>query len=149
MPEKTQEERTRRAKAQGTPKGVKASELGRAGGLSAHAAKKSRAVVGRDTFEDRAVSARRPPGEGKTRRGEKLPAAEGGSTRLRRKTLPVEAAVAYRKDERRKQPRGEAAPRQEARRQQGSAVRGRKKAPGEMNVKRRGGPKKRQPLHGG
>jgi hypothetical protein len=166
MPEKTKQVRAKRAKAKGTTMTVKASDTGDVGALSSHAAKKSRGVAGRTRFTDRSVSRRRPPGEGKTARSIKLPAPETGSTTsrretipdeaatqyrhgMRRKTLATEAAAAYRREERPKTPRNEAEQRQQARGKRGSPVRGRKKAPSEMNLTRRGGPRKRLPRHGG
>jgi hypothetical protein len=166
MPEKTKQVRAKRAKAKGTPMTLKASDTGDVGARSAHGAKKSRGVTGRAKTPDRAVSRRRPPGEGKTAQSQKLPLPETGSTTSRRRTLPAEAAAgyreghrrktvatepaaAYRREERPKQPRNEAEKRQATRAKRGSPVQGRKKPPSEMGVTRRGGPKKRLPLHGG
>ncbi|MGZ3458754.1 MAG: hypothetical protein ACXU86_09630 [Archangium sp.] len=167
MPEKTKQVRARRAKAKGTTMTVKASDVGDIpAGKSAHALKKSRGVEGRTQFTDRAVSRRRPPGEGKTAQSLKLPLPETGSTTSRRKTIPdeaaaqyrhgqrrktvaTEAAAAYRREERPKQPRNEARQRQEVRSKRGSPVQGRKTTPSEMDITHRGGPRKRLPLHGG
>ncbi|ATB27173.1 hypothetical protein [Melittangium boletus] len=167
MPEKTQQLRSRQAKAKGTTMTVKASDTGAVpAGKSTHALKKSGGVVGRTRLTERSVSQRRPPGEGKTARSAKLPLPETGSSTSRRatipdeaaaqyrkdrrrKTVPTESAAAYRREERPKRPRSEARQRQEARSALGSPVQGRKKAPSEMAVKRRGGPRKRLPLHEG
>ncbi len=167
MPEKTKQRRARSAKASGTTMTVKASDTGDVpAGKSTHALKKSRGVIGRARATERTVGQRRPPGEGKTAQSLKLPLPETGSTTSRRKTipdeaatryrhgphrktLPTEAAVSYRREERPKQPRNEARQRQETRSQRGSPVKGRKKAPSEMDITHRGGPRKRLPLHGG
>jgi hypothetical protein len=167
MPEKTKQLRAKRAKAKGTTMTLKATDTGDIPvGKSAHALKKSRGVTGRASAADRSVSRRRPPGEGKTAQSLKLPVPETGSSTSRRKTIPdeaaaqyrhgphrktvaTEAAAAYRREERPKKPRNEAEKRQETRSKRGSPVQGRKKAPSEMDLTRRGGPRKRLPLHGG
>ncbi|MCY1082722.1 hypothetical protein [Archangium lansingense] len=167
MPEKTQQSRAKRAKAKGTTVTVKASDVGDVpAGKSAHALKKSRGIVGTARSNERSVSRRRPPGEGKTAQSLKLPLPETGSTTSRRKTIPneaatqyrhgphsktvpTEAAAAYRREERPKNPRNEAKQRQETRSKRGSPVQGRKKAPSEMDITHRGGPRKRLPIHGG
>jgi hypothetical protein len=145
---------------------MKATDTGKVGARSAHGAKKSSGVAGRTGFAERSVSRRRPPGEGMTARSLKLPTPEGGSSTSRRRTLPPEAAVGYRKETRRKavatepaaayrreerpkRPRNEAPQRRKAESARGSPVQGRKKAPSEMNVSRHGGPRKRMPLHEG
>lgn len=167
MPEKTRQLRARRAKAKGTTMTLKASDTGDIpAGKSAHALKKSHGITGRTRFTERSVSRRRPPGEGKTAQSLHLPLPETGSSTSRRKTIPAEAAVqyreghrrktvatesaaAYRREERPKVPRNEAKQRQETRSKRGSPVQGRKKAPSEMDITHRGGPRKRLPLHGG
>ncbi|WPB77920.1 hypothetical protein KYC5002_01980 [Archangium violaceum] len=167
MPEKTQQLRARRAKAKGTTLTVKATDIGGVpAGKSAHSLKKSGGVVGRAKTTERSVSRRRPPGEGKRAQSLKLPLPETGSSTSRRKTIPDEAAAqyrhgphrktvatesaaAYRREERPKNPRNEAKQRQETRAKRGSPVQGRKKAPSEMDITHRGGPRKRLPLHGG
>lgn len=167
MPEKTKQSRAKRAKAKGTTMTLMASDTGDIpAGKSAHALKKSGSITGRTRFSDRSVSRRRPPGEGKTAQSLKLPLPETGSSTSRRRTIPDEAAAGYRKDartktiatepaaayrreERPKTPRNEAKQRQEVRAKRGSPVQGRKKAPSEMDLTRRGGPRKRLPLHGG
>jgi hypothetical protein len=100
MPEKTQALRAKAAKKKGTTMALKATDVLAAGGMSPHRAKKK---GGRDEgeveFEDRSVSSRKPPGRGLTAKSRKLPVPEGGSSSSsRRKTLPVEAAAAYRKE---------------------------------------------------
>ena len=167
MPEKTKQLRAKRAKAKGTTMTVKASDTGDIpAGKSAHALKKSRGIVGRDRMTESSVSPRRPPGEGKTAQSLKLPLPETGSSTSRRRTIPdeaaaqyrqghrrktvaTEAAAAYRREERPKVPRNEAKQRQETRSKRGSPVQGRKKAPSEMDITHRGGPRKRLPIHGG
>ncbi len=167
MPEKTKQVRAKRAKAKGTTMTVMASDTGDVpAGKSAHALKKSGGIVGRARTTERSVSRRRPPGEGKTAQSLKLPLPETGSSTSRRKTIPdeaaaqyrhgphrktvpTEAAAAYRREERPKVPRNEAKQRQETRSKRGSPVQGRKKAPSEMEITHRGGPRKRMPLHGG
>ena len=167
MPEKTKQLRAKRAKAKGTTMTVMASDTGDVpAGKSAHALKKSRGIVGRASTTERSVSRRRAPGEGKTAQSLKLPLPETGSSTSRRKTIPdeaaaqyrhgphrktvpTEAAAAYRREERPKKPRNEARQRQETRSKRGSPVQGRKKAPSEMDITHRGGPRKRARLHGG
>jgi hypothetical protein len=167
MPEKTKQLRAKRAKAKGTTMTVMADDTGDVpAGKSAHALKKSRAIVGRTRFTERSVSQRRPPGEGKRAQSLKLPLPETGSSTSRRKTIPAEAAAqyreghrrktvatepaaAYRREERPKVPRNESKQRQETRSKRGSPVQGRKKAPSEMDITHRGGPRKRLPIHGG
>jgi hypothetical protein len=166
MPEKTKQARAKRAKSKGTTVTVKATDVGDVpAGKSAHALKKSGGIVGRARTTERSVSRRRAPGEGKTAQSLKLPLPETGSSTSRRKTIPDEAAAqyrhgphrktvpseaaAYRREERPKNPRNEAKQRQEARSKRGSPVQGRKKAPSEMEITHRGGPRKRLPLHGG
>lgn len=167
MPEKTKQLRAKRAKAKGTTITVKASDTGAVpAGKSAHALKKSRGIVGSARLTERSVSRRRPPGEGKTAQSIQLPLPETGSSTSRRKTIPdeaaatyrqghrrktvaTEAAAAYRREERPKVPRNEAKQRQETRSKRGSPVQGRKKAPSEMDITHRGGPRKRLPIHGG
>lgn len=167
MPEKTKQLRAKRAKAKGTTMTLMAADTGRVpAGKSAHALKKSRAIVGSVATTERAVSRRRPPGEGRTAQSLHLPLPETGGSTSRRKTIPAEAAsqyreghrrktvatepaAAYRREERPKAPRNEARQRQETRSKRGSPVQGRKKAPSEMDITHRGGPRKRLPLHGG
>jgi hypothetical protein len=168
MPEKSKESRAKTAKAKGTPMVLKASDIGDVGGMSSHAAKKSRGIVGKARTNERSVSSRRAPGEGRTARSEKLVVPEGGASSTSRKrtlpaeaaatyrgktgrskTVPTEATAAYRREERPKRPNNEAAERKEARSKRGSPVQGRKKAPSQMGITRRGGPRKRSNLHGG
>lgn len=167
MPEKTKQQRVKRAKAKGTTVTLKATDTGDIpAGKSAHALKKSGGIAGRARVADRSVSRRRPPGEGKTAQSLQLPVPETGSSTSRRRTIPDEAAAqyrhdlrrktvatesaaAYRREERPKAPRNEAEQRHQARSKRGSPVQGRKKAPSEMGITRSGGPRKRLPLHGG
>ncbi|AKQ70529.1 hypothetical protein A176_007441 [Myxococcus hansupus] len=108
MPEKSQAERVKRAKRQGTTLELKPTDVHRAGSDSAHKAKKSgRRAIGKRTFEDRSVSPRRAPGQGLTAKSRKLPEPEPGqSSTSRRKTLPAVAAAAYRKEGRPKKTTG-------------------------------------------
>jgi hypothetical protein len=156
MPEKSLGARVKAAKKKGTPVMLKDSDVGGAAGRSTHSVKKSRgiaAVEGRAmkaTFEDRNVSSRRSPGMGKRLRSKQLPVPEGrGSSSSRRKTLPTEAAAGYRKDGTPKRPSSEAGARRKAASARGTDVLGRKKAPSQLGVKRKGGPRKSLPLHGG
>jgi hypothetical protein len=155
MPEKSLETRARAAKKKGTPVMLKDTDVGRAGGRSSHAVKKSRGIAAdgpralKAGFEDRSVSTRRSPGQGKASRGKSLPLPEGGSSSSRRKTLPTVAAAAYRKDGSPKRPSSEAAQRRKSASARGTDLQGRKKAPGQMGVKRKGGPRKSLRLHGG
>ncbi len=108
MPEKSQAERVKRAKRQGTTLELKPTDVHRAGADSAHKAKKSgRRAIGKQTFQDRSVSPRRAPGQGLTAKSRKLPEPEPGqSSTSRRKTLPTVAAAAYRKEGRLKKTTG-------------------------------------------
>ncbi|MCP3140101.1 hypothetical protein [Pyxidicoccus xibeiensis] len=99
MPEKTRAVRAKAAKKKGTTMELKATDVRRAGAESPHKAKKSgRRALGNVGFEDRSVSPRKAPGTGLTAKSRKLPVPELGSSTSRRKTLPAEAAVAYRKE---------------------------------------------------
>lgn len=150
MPEKSRLEREKRAKAKGTTEVLKDSDIGRVGRRSAHAAKKSRGVAGMVGFADRSVSPRRPPGEGRTMHSEKLPVPErGASSGSRRKTLPAMAAATYRKEAPHTKSRSSAGERHKVKLMKTTQLKGRKKAPSQMNLKRKGGPRKRMPLHGG
>ena len=156
MPEKSLETRARAAKKKGTPVMLKDTDVGRAGGRSNHALKKSGGIASdgpralKAEFEDRSVSTRRSPGQGKNAKRKAVPLPEGGaSSSSRRKTLPSAAAAAYRKDGSPKRPSSEAVKRKVTRSARGTEVQGRKKAPGQMAVKRKGGPRKSLPLHGG
>jgi hypothetical protein len=107
MPEKTQAFRAKHAKRQGTTMKLKASDVHETGGLSTHRAKKIESwPQGSLEFRDRNVSPRRRPGKGLTATSQKLPLPETGSSTSRRKTLPVEAAVGYRKEGTRKRTTG-------------------------------------------
>jgi hypothetical protein len=134
MPAKTLNERLRKAKREGTAPAVKATDL-RSGvpGKSNHAVKKARQVVGRAQLSDRTVSRKAPPGKGKSK------------TKMTRAMEPA----AYRKrllHEMR--PRNADDKPQKLGGHRGH-VEGRKKAPSQMNIKRRGGPLKKSRLHGG
>lgn len=107
MPEKTQEFRVKTAKKKGTTMALKATDVGAAEGMSTHRAKKKGGrALGEVVFPDRSVNPRKPPGRGLTAKSRKLPAPELGSTISRRKTLPAEAAVGYRKEGTRKRTTG-------------------------------------------
>jgi len=113
MPEKTQAVRAKAAKKKGTTMALKASDIDMAGGMSTHKAKKQGGKdLGEVGFSDRSVSPRKPPGRGLTTKSRKLPLPETGSSTSRRKTIPAEAAVGYRKDGTRKRTtgRGDASP---------------------------------------
>lgn len=76
MPEKLRQRRVQIARRQGKATAVKSADVGMAGGLSRHAAKKSRHVQGMRTPIGRSVSRKMPPGAGKSMgRGEQR---EGG-----------------------------------------------------------------------
>jgi len=103
MPEKPRAERAKRAKARGVPVAVKEKDVTGLRHLSSHAAKKSGGIVARAGFDDRSTSMGRSPGMGKTHRSKALPVPDDvGSTTQRRKTVPTEAAAAYRKSGTRK-----------------------------------------------
>lgn len=107
MPEKTQAFRAKTAKKKGTTMQLKATDVHAAAGLSTHKAKKMKGLFQPEVgFEDRSVSPRKPPGRGLTAKGRKLPLPELGSSTSRRKTLPAEAAVGYRKEGTRKRTTG-------------------------------------------
>jgi hypothetical protein len=107
MPEKTLGFRTKTAKKKGATLALKASDIHLAEGLSPHKAKKlGDRDLGEVGFADRNVSPRKPPGRGLTAKSRKLPLPETGSSTSRRKTLPAEAAVGYRKEGTRKKTTG-------------------------------------------
>ncbi len=107
MPEKTQGFRAKRAKRQGTTMKLKASDVHETQGLSTHRTKKIESWPAENLeFKDRHVSPRHPPGKGLTAKSQKLPLPETGSSTSRRKTLPVDAAVGYRKEGTRKRTTG-------------------------------------------
>ena len=156
MPEKSLGIRMKAAKKKGSPVILKDTDVGAGSGRSSHSTKKSRGIAAvasralKGEFDDRSVSTRRSPGMGKRTRNPLLPLPEGtGSSSSRRKTLPSEAAAGYRKDGKPKHPSSEAGLRRRAQSTRKDDVVGRKKAPSQMGVKRKGGPRKRLPLHGG
>jgi hypothetical protein len=107
MPEKTQVFRAKAAKKKGTTMELKASDLHAAENMSTHKAKKLGGFhAGEVGFADRNVSPRKPPGRGLTAKSRKLPLPETGSSTSRRKTLPAEAAMGYRKEGTRKRTTG-------------------------------------------
>ena len=107
MPEKTQAFRAKAAKKKGTTMALKATDVGAAGGMSTHRAKKKGGKrLGEVATEDRSVSPRRQPGRGLTGKSAKLPLPELGSSTSRVKTIPAEAAAGYRKDGTRKKTTG-------------------------------------------
>jgi hypothetical protein len=107
MPEKTQAFRAKSAKKKGTTMALKATDVGAAGGMSTHRAKKKGGkLMGDVAFDDRSVSPRKPPGRGLTAKSRKLPVPELGSSTSRVKTVPAEAAAGYRKDGTRKKTTG-------------------------------------------
>jgi hypothetical protein len=68
MPGKTRQRRVKIARRQGKTTAIKESDVGLASGLSRHAAKKSRHVVGMHSPRARSASLKQPPGLGKNRR---------------------------------------------------------------------------------
>jgi hypothetical protein len=127
MPQKPLQWRKKIAKREGAARRLKPAAP--PPGVSAHAAKKSRYAGVPAAEEDRSVGVRAPPNKGlsKLRPGFEHPA---------------EPAVTGR---RRRQPTNELEPH----RLQKTTVRGRKKPPSQMHLKREGGPHKRSNLHGG
>ena len=125
MPQKKLGERIRRAKRAGTAVAVKPADVGMAPGESPHAEKGDDVVMVTEGL-DRSVSRKAAPGEGKSRR----------------KKLTLEQAHAY---ERR---RPENRMPDVATRPPQTTLRGRKKAPSQMRVKRKGGPRKKARLQG-
>ena len=67
MPIKSLRERAKKAKREGVPVAVRDTDLGRAA-KSKHAAKKSRGIRARAGLDERKVSLKRAPGEGKVSR---------------------------------------------------------------------------------
>lgn len=134
MPEKSLQERTRLTKRGGKARMAKASDFG-VGPVSAHAAKKSRYVVGELNPQDRTSSRERPPGKGRIR-----------------KSIVAQETAAYRRWSQSKPEQGTRAEptlnKSGSGRSRGS-VNGRKKAPSQMKVRRKGGPMKKSRLHGG
>jgi hypothetical protein len=65
MPEKSRQRRVQIARRQGNATAIKSSDVGRAGGLSRHAAKKSAHVEGLRQPTGRSVSRKAPPGAGR------------------------------------------------------------------------------------
>lgn len=61
MPEKSRQRRVKVSKRRGTASAIKSTDVGKAKGLSRHAAKKSRHVEGVRFTEDRHVGRSRPP----------------------------------------------------------------------------------------
>lgn len=122
MPEKSLAARAKRAKKEGTALVMKEQDLGREAPASPHARKKSPQVARVTSTPERRASPKAPPGTGKN---------------SRRKTVAQRQAayMAGRSD------RDEMRP--------VARTQGRKKAPSRMNVKSKGGPRKRSRLHGG
>ena len=112
MPEKPLEERIKRAKRLGVPFAVKKDDLGSDPGQSRHAVKKSRGVVGLELPPDRRVGRKAAPGMGRNRI-----AAAAGST----------------------PGRGNSNPGLEIQARHVAPVRGRKKPPSQMHIRRPGG----------
>ena len=135
MPEKSLQERTRLTKRGGHARMAKASDFG-AGPVSTHAAKKSRYVVGALNPQDRTSSREREPGKG----------------RVRRSIARQEAATAHPRWPQEKPAQGtraEATLHKSGSGRTRGSVNGRKKAPSQMKIRRKGGPMKRSRLHGG
>lgn len=124
MPQKPLEWRSKKAKREGSARMMKQSDL-ESTNVSSHAAKKSRYVVGPALEADRNVS---PKKHGRARRP--APRTKPTDKHPNREIAP--APIAF-------EPHGR--PR--------TSLRGRKKAPSQMHLKRPGGPHKRSPLHGG
>lgn len=132
MPQKSLPERLRRAKRGGAAPGLKESELGaERHAVSAHGAKKSRHLARYATPPDRHLGVKKPPGAGAWR-GRKLDLREA-----------YRAENAASGGGRPRRIHHEEHPRPVAK------VQGRKKPPSRMNLKARGGPSKRLPLHEG
>lgn len=129
MPQKTLNERAKQAKRRGEPVAIKMSDVEDTGPMSPHAEKKQRALVGFAKPADRNVSRKRPPGRGKT--------------------LKTPAAAAYRRKPRSAKTGGDDIGVGLSKGRNTRRVQGRKKAPSQMNLKRKGGPFKRTRLHGG
>ncbi len=127
MPQKPVEWRSKKAKREGAARMMKLTDVAPTPNVSRHAAKKSRYVLSPAVEADRNVGLRSPPKQSRANRRKSL-------TRL-------EARVV---DQRPPEPPNEA----ESHRRP-ATVKGRKKPPSEIHVKRAGGPHKRLPLHGG
>lgn len=124
MPQKPLEWRSRKAKRSGAARMMKQSDL-ESLQVSKHAAKKSRYVLAPALEPDRNVS-QKNHGRAKVPRPLTKPSAKHPD----REFAPA---------------RMSSEPHSRAR----TNLRGRKKAPSQMHIKRPGGPKKRSPLHGG
>lgn len=124
MPQKPLEWRSKKAKREGAARMMKQSDLERVT-VSSHAAKKSRYAIAPALEADRNVSQK---GHGRAKRPNPL-------TKPSAKHPDREFAPARMSSEPHGQPR--------------TSLRGRKKAPSQMHLKRPGGPQKRSPLHGG
>lgn len=95
MPQRNRNEREQEARRAGKRVTVRTSDLNQENpAASAHATKKSRGVVGTADLPDRTVSARKPPGAGKSR---SLPLGDFADRMLpadaKRRALPREEAA--------------------------------------------------------
>lgn len=134
MPEKSLQERTRLTKRGGKARMAKASDFG-VGPVSSHAAKKSRYVVGELNPQDRNSSRERAPGTGRGRKS--IVATEAAAYRRWSKDKPAQGT------------RAEATLNKSGSGRSRGTVNGRKKAPSQMKIRRKGGPMKKSRLHGG
>lgn len=129
MPEKKLGARVKRAKREGRPVAVKASDVGR-GPVSRHAGKKSRHVMAYARTADRNAQRKRPPGEGRSHEAILI------TPRIVRPGRPADSVPG-------------SGVRKDRYGRMGGIVQGRKKAPSRMGVKQKGGPRSQSRLRGG
>ena len=122
MPQKSLNQRLRKAKREGVPTALKASDVGRVPPrASKHALKKSGHVVGDARFEDRRVSPKRAPSAQGLKTAPDLRTTYASERRSRVGLLRVDSESVGTK------------------RHPVATVRGRKKEPSRMHLKSRGG----------
>lgn len=131
MPQKTLEERLHQARKQGRPAVIREAEVRGSTRRSAHSEKRSSALAGQVVPEERHASRRRPPGRGRSTA-----------------KMPTETPASRKRAERDARPRNRKGKLQKLGGNR-NVPKGRKKAPGQLHVKRVGGPFKRSRLHGG
>jgi hypothetical protein len=133
MPQHSIQQRTKKAKREGTLLMAKGTDLGGPVQGSAHAAKKSSHVVGPRALEERSLGLKAPP-----------------SARSTEHRSSDEARAAYRAENAASGGgRGRPFKASEPHPRPKTRVQGRKKAPSRMNIKQKGGPKKVSRLRGG
>jgi hypothetical protein len=117
MPQKSLEERAKRAKRAGVPFAIKQDDAGGNPAKSRHAVKKSRGIAGLEFPPDRRVGMKAAPGRGRNR-----------------SLAPAQSAAPRRSPAKRDRSSGA-----EVEARHVSPVRGRKKPPSEMHIRHPGG----------